>query len=248
MHNTQYTVPYSSLDPSHRRSTLARFPRRVHRGAHPAATAAATMRRWCRGTGKATSAPCAWTCTSARTCATPATTSSVNPAWGHWLRTAPPTRPAPSAEPPSRTSFSRRVSRGHCNHFKHPSAPARSASEVNPGGPAMGNVLDKVPTVWRQMCANATWVNVRCVVCVCWLQHRHLGRRSLRGPSCRCPSGTTADLWFSSDQMSRPHGENKIKCNLMGFVLLLSKWKIRSTLLNRQTGQFFWWLQHFTYF
>lgn len=83
---------------------------RALQGTHPAAAAARMRRMSVPGTGKVTSARCAWMCTSALTCVTPATTSSVNPVWGRWLRTAPPTPPVPSAEQSSHMSSSRRVS------------------------------------------------------------------------------------------------------------------------------------------
>lgn len=80
---------------------------RVRQGTHRAAV---RRRMWVPGTERASSALCVWMFTSAPTCATPVTTSSVSPASVPWLRTAQPTPLAHSAGPPSLTSSSRRVS------------------------------------------------------------------------------------------------------------------------------------------
>lgn len=78
-----------------------------------------------------------------------------------------------------------------------------------------GSQSRSVRRPWPYGCVlNAAWVTVLCCV-VLSAPADILAAKLLRGPSCRCPTGTAADLWFSSDQMSRPHGEDKIKYNLM---------------------------------
>lgn len=60
---------------------------------------------------RAARAPCAWMCTTSRTCVSPAAMCSVSHVWGRWRRAAPTARHVPSAERSYHTWSSRKVSR-----------------------------------------------------------------------------------------------------------------------------------------
>ncbi len=53
---------------------------------------------------------------------------------------------------------------------------------------------------------------------VYWLLHRWLRCRLFRGPSCTCPTGSRVDLLFSSNQMSHPDREDRIKHDVNTFI------------------------------
>lgn len=173
-------------------------------------------RTWAPGTETVISVLCVWTYTSALTCVIPATTSSVNRVWGHWLKTAPPTPPVPSAGRSSLTSSSRRVS-----------AWTKSTSYTNKYH------LNKYFTFTYDSTECFTLGNVK------HIKHSHTLRRSVfRGPSCRNPIGSGVDLLFSSDQMSHP--QDKIKQDLNTFVQCLLM-EIRSRILSGWVSvQMFW--------